>query len=458
MRRRILISLAVCCVVTTSIVVFSITLSGVVAGTAYNGDHPEGSVSDAQVCRVDRSDGCTVETAQCGPVSCGPGIVNTTTEVTTCYTTPSCAVYFAVPEEVNETDYSVNIVLLMVALCIAFQICTVVSERCCCTCPADDFTKSLIKALLAASLLFASLALCGVSSYILSKAVSDRDEQAAWRARSLQSCTVLTHPVNSMGSISSDFAFFDVQTSKDNVTLCDLIRYGSEQRSEPFVVGESYPCYVKADCGGTMSVEAAERDDTTAVLGASVAIVFCMIVCCVATFCLACGGFFGDYLDDHEAEISDDFFYPHEPAHEPTVAPEYETWELRSIDDDLPVPPHMVCPISLHIMTDPVSCSCRELTHTFERVCLERSLNKRSECPLSRHFMTHREIKANTTLQHEINAYLAEYKAKKLLEGDLRRGMHEPHGDDCETEPDISFDESIGGSGEMTGNSTDDGS
>eukprot|EP01064_Diplonema_japonicum_P026121 TRINITY_DN37538_c0_g1_i1.p1 TRINITY_DN37538_c0_g1~~TRINITY_DN37538_c0_g1_i1.p1 ORF type:complete len:514 (+),score=38.97 TRINITY_DN37538_c0_g1_i1:43-1584(+) len=79
--------------------------------------------------------------------------------------------------------------------------------------------------------------------------------------------------------------------------------------------------------------------------------------------------------------------------------------------EDLTAPEHMVCPISLEIMVDPVVCV--DGYHNFERYHIERFLSKvKSECPVSRQAMCAEDIKENTGLKKEILEWVNENRAK----------------------------------------------
>eukprot|EP01061_Rhynchopus_euleeides_P030872 TRINITY_DN51151_c0_g1_i1.p1 TRINITY_DN51151_c0_g1~~TRINITY_DN51151_c0_g1_i1.p1 ORF type:complete len:493 (+),score=114.83 TRINITY_DN51151_c0_g1_i1:117-1595(+) len=69
-------------------------------------------------------------------------------------------------------------------------------------------------------------------------------------------------------------------------------------------------------------------------------------------------------------------------------------------------PQHMVCPISLQLMQDPVFCGCQH-KHVYERACLEAHVMKNGRCPMSREEMTMQDIKPHAALKVEIEEYVA---------------------------------------------------
>eukprot|EP01059_Diplonema_ambulator_P031526 TRINITY_DN5808_c0_g1_i4.p1 TRINITY_DN5808_c0_g1~~TRINITY_DN5808_c0_g1_i4.p1 ORF type:complete len:519 (+),score=125.85 TRINITY_DN5808_c0_g1_i4:47-1558(+) len=80
--------------------------------------------------------------------------------------------------------------------------------------------------------------------------------------------------------------------------------------------------------------------------------------------------------------------------------------------EDMPAPEHMVCPISLEIMIDPVRCV--DKYHNFERYHIERFVkNVKGECPVSRQAMSVQDLEANGELKAEILQWVAEYRKGK---------------------------------------------
>ena len=70
-------------------------------------------------------------------------------------------------------------------------------------------------------------------------------------------------------------------------------------------------------------------------------------------------------------------------------------------------PSHMICPISLQVMRNPVSCTCPH-THTFERLFLQIHLRRQATCPMSRTPLLMSEVKPDAELKQQITEYLAE--------------------------------------------------
>ena len=79
---------------------------------------------------------------------------------------------------------------------------------------------------------------------------------------------------------------------------------------------------------------------------------------------------------------------------------------------DFAEPPHMVCPISLQLMRDPVFCGCA-VRHTFERSCLEAHLKRHASCPLSRTELTSEQITPNSKLRLEIRKLVKHHRGEK---------------------------------------------
>ena len=68
-------------------------------------------------------------------------------------------------------------------------------------------------------------------------------------------------------------------------------------------------------------------------------------------------------------------------------------------------PAHMICPISLALMSDPVRCV--DGHHSFDRAYLEYHLRTgRPECPISRKRMVMEDVEANDRLRAEIEMYV----------------------------------------------------
>ena len=166
-----------------------------------------------------------------------------------------------------------------------------------------------------------------------------------------------------------------------------------------------------------------------AVLGTAAATFLCVlaVACCVHRGVCAVGGQPSDYAlstyalvpaqeqvlsrsteERGEAEA----VLPHD---NPLAARREEEVELVSLPDvggseelvgaATAVPEHMLCPISLQVMADPVLCVSQK--HSFDRAFLARALQERPECPMGREPMTREDMVSNLDLREEIHDFVS---------------------------------------------------
>eukprot|EP01063_Lacrimia_lanifica_P008655 TRINITY_DN1570_c0_g1_i1.p1 TRINITY_DN1570_c0_g1~~TRINITY_DN1570_c0_g1_i1.p1 ORF type:complete len:275 (+),score=58.43 TRINITY_DN1570_c0_g1_i1:76-900(+) len=72
-------------------------------------------------------------------------------------------------------------------------------------------------------------------------------------------------------------------------------------------------------------------------------------------------------------------------------------------------PAHMICPLAMHVMSDPVVCV--DGHHTFDRPYLLRALELHPECPYSREPMTDADVTPDAKLAYEILTWVKQKQA-----------------------------------------------
>eukprot|EP00754_Rhynchopus_humris_P003482 Rhum_TRINITY_DN11825_c0_g1::Rhum_TRINITY_DN11825_c0_g1_i1::g.47346::m.47346 len=77
------------------------------------------------------------------------------------------------------------------------------------------------------------------------------------------------------------------------------------------------------------------------------------------------------------------------------------------------VPEHMLCPISLQVMADPVLCVSQK--HSFDRAFLARALQERPECPMGREPMTREDMVSNIALREEIHDFVSAHRPAGVI-------------------------------------------
>ena len=140
-------------------------------------------------------------------------------------------------------------------------------------------------------------------------------------------------------------------------------------------------------------------------LGFSIALPLLGVVCCFAVLCCCC------WKGQRQATQR-----PHRnaPDYHPTPAIELSSLEVGFGPVTFPEPSHMMCPISLQLMKDPVWCGCEQSTgegHVFERACLEAHISRTASCPLSRAPIDKMCLREHEVLRKEIAEYVAEQRA-----------------------------------------------
>ena len=181
-------------------------------------------------------------------------------------------------------------------------------------------------------------------------------------------------------------------------------------------------------CGGE---ECSGRGRCETVLPTVVYIILTVIAIVVLCCCVGCGATFGRraYRAPHADNVTT--HHPREPYADDTPKERKNLTALNvGFGEDISCaePTHMVCPISLQLMRDPVFCGCPGM-HTFERSCLVAALQERGECPLSREVTSLENIAENTALKESIAAHVAQWREQQQRKKESEREMSETGGE-----------------------------
>ena len=136
---------------------------------------------------------------------------------------------------------------------------------------------------------------------------------------------------------------------------------------------------------------------------------FCVVCCCAKRRVSVQWEVESELQEDAEEESMSEVV-SQEPRMQPP--PDLLALPIGYGATDFAEPPHMVCPISLQLMRDPVFCGCETAKpqHVFERSCLETHLKRNNTCPLSRRPMQANNITPHAKLQIEIQHYATEMR------------------------------------------------